>query len=422
MAANPKVSNDHTNEFKQTLTRLTLRNDAMFFIAMLYSLKHVCLDPFIAGGKQQIAATDGVHIFYDRELFSKDSLEDRQYTLVHEILHVVYYHPLRRGIRDPQIWNIAADYVVNGMIHDSGAFKIPATDIQPNAKFKGLSTEQVYDLLIKDAQQALSGGKQSGKGEFGNWVRGPAQPGSSPGSGTQLDGHGPSDVQDYNPDANGGTPASQVEREIGINTEKALQAAKAAGQGSALMKEFLKEAQVAREPWYAHLRRYMNVLHERTYNWSRINARRAVLHNIVSPDMKSECMGDVVESIDESGSLTDPQLAAISAHTKDIMKECRPKRLIIIRHTDRVTDVEIFEGPEYEGYKLERKSTGGTDFRPVFELIESDFPEAQVVLMFTDMYGPFPEGCSKDTLWITSTTEEHVKTPFGERIQADFND
>lgn len=417
---------NHTPEFKQALTRLTLRNDAVFFIAMLYSMRHERYDPLVIRGMRTPACTDGVTICYDGELFSKDSLEDRQYTLVHEILHVVLFHSMRRGIRDPHIWNIACDYVVNGMIHEQGAFKIPSTDIQPDPAFTGKSAEQVYDILIKEAQQALAGGKKSGKGQGGRtWVRAEAggdQPGEGDGD-TQLQGHSPSDVKDYKAEANEGKSAAQAEREIGISTEKALQSAKAAGQGSKVMKELLNEAQVAKEPWFGHLRRYMTALYERTYNWTHYNRRRVALFKVLSPDMRSESMGKLVLSIDESGSLTNPQLAAINAHCVDIFREVRPKSVVVLRHTDRVTDEEVYEGPDYQDFKLVRKSTGGTDFRPVFDHILANHSDAQVILMFTDMEGPFPERAPTiDTMWITSTDERRVATPFGERIMADFND
>ena len=40
--------------------------------------------------------------------------------LVHELLHCALEHVARRGARDPLLWNIAADIVVNGMIRSAG--------------------------------------------------------------------------------------------------------------------------------------------------------------------------------------------------------------------------------------------------------------------------------------------------------------
>jgi predicted metal-dependent peptidase len=417
---------EHTQEFKQTLTRLTLRNDSVFFTAMLYSLRHERHDPLVIRGERAPACTDGASICYDGELYGKYTLDDRQFILVHEIMHVVLMHSLRRGAREPGLWNIACDYVVNGMMVDSGTFKTPKEVIQPDPAFKGMNAERVYDLLQKEAQQALAGGKQSGKGQNGRtWVRGKPGKDGQPGQGQGLDGPGqnPNDVKDYQPGGNENKPASQVEREIGVATEKAMASAKAAGQGAHIMKELLREAQVSHEPWYSHLRRYMTTMNEKHYNWAHIHRRRAVLYDLVSPDMRSESMGKLVISIDESGSLTNEQLSAIGAHCAQIFREARPKQVVVLRHTDVVTHEEVHEGPDYSDFQLIRKSTGGTDFRPTFGHIAEAHGDAQVVLMFTDMYGPFPGSPPAiDALWITSTDEKEVATPFGERIMADFND
>lgn len=428
MAAVLKGKTDHTPEFRQTLTRLTLRNDTMFYVALLYSQKHVCEDPLVVRGKTVVAATDGVTIYYDAKMFSEHSLEDRQFILVHEILHGVLYHTLRRGIREPNLWNIACDYVVNGMIEEGGSFKTPKDGIQPDPAFKDLSAEQVYDLLQKEAQEALKGGKSKGDGKNGRkWVRGDPDDGEGDGQpgdgGPSLDGKASNDVRDYQQGKDGDDrSAKDIERQIGIDTEKAIHAAKAAGQGSHVNKKLLDAAQVQHEPWYSHLRRFMTVLNAKEYNWSRINMRRTVFTEVLSPQMKSESMGDIVLLIDESGSLQDRQLCAIGAHSAQIFKECAPKRVIIIRHTDEVTDVEIIEGPDFSDFVLQRKSTGGTDFRGPAAYVEQNFPEAQVIVWFTDMYGAFAEGSTIETIWVTSTDPEQCKAPYGERIQADFND
>jgi len=418
---------NHTNEFRQALTRLTLRNDAIFFIALLYTMKHECTPGFPAP-----AATDGSTIIYNPDTFGAYSLADRQFILVHEILHVILFHTLRRGARtvmvrdqhgnEHSLWNIACDYVVNGLAQEYG-WTVPKEGIQPDPKFVGLSAEQVYDLLLKECKSA---GKPAGKPQAGEGEGEGEGEGDGDGDGARvLPGRDISksteDVMDHDPNKPGpneGKSKADMEREIGINTEKAMQSAKAAGQLSQKMKDTLAAAQVDKEPWFNHLRRYMTVLCAREYNWSRINARRLVACNIFSPDMRTEAMGSIVVSIDESGSLLNSQLAAISAHVADMARECNPKSVIIIRHTDSIEHVETFEAPY--NFQLERKSTGGTDFRPVFDYVEAECADVQVILMFTDMMGPMPSNFSVDTIWVTS--EKHMKAPFGEIINADFND
>ncbi|MFN9979518.1 MAG: DUF2201 family putative metallopeptidase, partial [bacterium] len=38
--------------------------------------------------------------------------------LVHELLHAALLHSSRNGGRDPELWNVAADIVINGIIDE----------------------------------------------------------------------------------------------------------------------------------------------------------------------------------------------------------------------------------------------------------------------------------------------------------------
>ena len=384
------MAQENSVEFTNAVSQLTLQD--IFFTALFYSLKVERDDGLtMPGGGPGVACTDGVRLIYRsdtwRDMFTAPQ---RVTVLAHEILHVILYHSLRRGIRDPQRWNVAADHCVNLLLKEYN-FSAPMGWLC-DPKYKGMSAEQVYDLL-------------------------PAEQGQGQGQGS-MEG----DVLDYDPatPGNGDKSAADVEREIGINTEKALQSAKAAGQLSAGMKRMLRDAQVQREPWYQHLRRYMTALHSRQYNWSRINIRRAVLFGVVSPDMRTESMGKVVVGIDCSGSISAAQIASMGVHLSDIASDCNPKSVEVLYFDSKVCHEETFEGPDYQ-IKLEPHGGGGTNFRPVFETLEEKHSDAQVLLMFTDLYGAFPDGCGVcDTLWVTPTKDYPV--PFGEVIEADFND
>ncbi len=388
----------HSVEFTNAVSQLTLQD--IFFTALLYSLKVERDDNLtMPGGGPGVACTDGVRLIYRadtwRDMFTA---QQRVTVLAHEILHVILYHSLRRGIRDPQRWNIAADHCVNLLLAEY-KFSAPKGWLC-DQKYKGMSAEQVYDLLPAEQDQGQGQGQDQGQGQ----------------------GCMGGDVLDYDPTTpgNGGKSASDVEREIGINTEKALQSAKAAGQLSAGIKRMLGDAQVQREPWYQHLRRYMTALHSRQYNWSRINTRRAVLFGVVSPDMRTEAMGKVVVGIDCSGSISTAQIASMGAHLSDIASDCNPKSVEVIYFDSEVCHEETFEGPDYQ-IKLEPHGGGGTNFRPVFDVLEERHSDAQVLLMFTDLYGTFPDGCGAcETVWVTPTKNRLV--PFGEVIEADFND
>ena len=391
----------HSLEFTQAITQMTLNN--VFFTALFYSLKvernDELVDPM---GNPGVACTDGAKLVYRADQFAaKFTKGERVSVLVHELLHVILYHPLRRGIRDPLLWNVACDFAVNLLLQEYGFDVGKGWLLSP--QYKGMSAEQIYDLLLQQCK------KQGGSGQAGD-DKGKPQPGA-----TGMD------VQDYDPGepGNEGKSKAEIEREIGISTEKAMQAAKAAGQLPSGMKRLLEDAQVVREPWYQHLRRYMNSLHSREYNWSRIDTRRAVTFGIVSPQMRTEAMGTIVVGIDCSGSITPPQLSAMGAHLSHIANECNPKSIVALYFDSKVCYEETFEGP-YD-IQLQPHGGGGTCFEPVFDMVQEKYGDAQVVMMFTDMYGSFGEGFDLcDTLWVTPT--ERVEPPFGSVISANFND
>ena len=62
------------------------------------------------------AATDGRHLYYSVPFFAKMDNKEIEFVIAHEILHCVFDHMTRREDRDPQIHNIAADYIVNNTL------------------------------------------------------------------------------------------------------------------------------------------------------------------------------------------------------------------------------------------------------------------------------------------------------------------
>ena len=50
--------------------------------------------------------------------------------VAHELLHAALLHGLRRRERDPVLWNIAADIVVNGMIRKDTTYGLPLGGVE----------------------------------------------------------------------------------------------------------------------------------------------------------------------------------------------------------------------------------------------------------------------------------------------------
>jgi len=113
------------------------------------------------------AVTNGESIRIAPSFLRTLSLEHATGILAHEVYHVLLLHHIgqRRGTREPELWNQAADYVVNLILQDA-RFQLPRGALL-NARFRGMSTEQVYALLQQDRSGAKPGQGSGGGGAGG---------------------------------------------------------------------------------------------------------------------------------------------------------------------------------------------------------------------------------------------------------------
>ncbi len=72
--------------------------------------------------------------------------EEWRFVLAHEMLHAALRHGDRAGGRDPYLWNVAADYVINGWLVEMGVGAMPDGCLY-DAELAGCSAEEVYDRV-----------------------------------------------------------------------------------------------------------------------------------------------------------------------------------------------------------------------------------------------------------------------------------
>src|SRR5439155_20554986 len=93
----------------------------------------------------------------DREIFinSAAGLDEREcrFVMAHELLHVGLRHQARRRGRDPWLWNVAVDYVVNGWLVEMGVGELPSFGLLYDPDLKGESGEAVYDRIATDLRR-----------------------------------------------------------------------------------------------------------------------------------------------------------------------------------------------------------------------------------------------------------------------------
>lgn len=81
------------------------------------------------------------------------SFEQAKFVLAHELLHVGLRHESRRRGRDPELWNIACDYVINGWLVEMEIGAMPSFGCLYDPALKGESADAIYDRLAIDLRR-----------------------------------------------------------------------------------------------------------------------------------------------------------------------------------------------------------------------------------------------------------------------------
>lgn len=96
-----------------------------------------------------IATTNGQDVLLNPDYIVNLPNPQLDGLLLHEILHAALLHIRRRGNRIAEVWNIAADIVVNGIVTEQGYFALLPGAIQ-DPQLASLSVEEVYECLLRE--------------------------------------------------------------------------------------------------------------------------------------------------------------------------------------------------------------------------------------------------------------------------------
>jgi predicted metal-dependent peptidase len=108
--------------------------------------------------------------------------EEWRFILAHEMLHAALRHGDRCGTRDPYLFNIACDYVINGWLREMQVGTMPE-GLLYDPDLAGLSAEQVYDRIAGDLRRMRRLATLRGRG-VGDVLGAPLRP---PGDYVDLD-------------------------------------------------------------------------------------------------------------------------------------------------------------------------------------------------------------------------------------------
>ena len=150
-----RIETPTSRRIQKARTALVL--DHPFFGSLLFRLK----------GREcrsiQTMATDGLSLYYNPDFVETLNAATLAGTLAHEVMHPALHHHVRRSGRDPKRWNMACDFAINPLLVDAG-LNLPEGVLLDN-RFRGMSAEQIYNLLESEASQ--DSGSEDEEGESG---------------------------------------------------------------------------------------------------------------------------------------------------------------------------------------------------------------------------------------------------------------
>jgi predicted metal-dependent peptidase len=382
-------------------------------------------------------ATDGSRIVYNPAFVDELKPAELEGTLAHEVLHCALAHQCRRGQRDPELWNVAADFAINPILIGNG-FILPAGALVDPA-FNNLSAEEIYARLLRrrsegagaaQQQKTIAGGGM-GHGPQGTHSAAPSDPmsDSSNGSGpsqsepqtgqavgpTSMRSGGFGEVWDAT-DEHGHTasPAEKrrQEHERGIAAEQAQRSAKAWGHEPSGIERPLSESRQSQQDWRAILRDFVAATTPSDYRWTPLN-RRYIASGLYLPSVERKGVGEIVIAVDTSGSIGKLELEQFAGEISAISEEAQPEVILVVYCDAAVQDAQEFRPSE--PVQLEPKGGGGTDFCPVFEWVaEKDLAPACLIYLTDLCCNSYPEAPEYPVLWVTDSRR---KAPFGETVR-----
>jgi len=347
-------------------------------------------------------ATDGRYFYYNSRFVMTLDQKELEFGFGHEVLHCVYDHMGRRQDRNPQMWNIANDYCVNADLvdHNIGR-KITTIDILYDRKYKGMSSEAVYEDLMKNVQtinmedlldmmldEHLDG---SGDGEDGE--------GKGKGNGRPVLSKADMDairdefkeavINAANNESNAGNIPGNVKKMIGELTDPQMD-------------------------WRELLSMSLTSAIKDDYTFMR-PSRRSWHLDAILPGMNPGEETNIALAIDTSGSISSTMLKEFLSEVQGIMESFTAYKIHLFCFDTQIHNPVDFSSDDINHIcDYELGGFGGTDFGPIFDHLKRAHVEVDRLVVMTDGYpfGSWGDENLVDTLWIIHGNTS-ITAPFG---------
>ena len=358
------------------------------------------------------AAVDGRNFYYNSDFVNKLDPDEVVFLVGHELGHCMFEHFLRREDRNPQLWNMAGDYVINWILkRERVGTVINKVKILLDSKYADWTSEDVYDDLLQsgaapqqtlDVHLDMSGDDKSG-GQ-----------GDGDGEGKGEGQHGKGRPAKLSPEER-----KKLQDEL---KEAMIQAAQGAGTGNvpAEIQRIINQLTEPKMNWREMIRADIESNIKSDFTFAR-PSRKSWHMDAILPGMDREEEIDVCLAIDTSGSIDNRMLTDFVSEVAGIMEQFGEYRIRIWQFDTAVYGYDEFthdDGRDIREYEI--TGGGGTDFMVNWAYMEQENIMPKQFIMFTDgmPWGEWGDPDYCETLFLIHTRwgGRNIEAPFGTSV------
>lgn len=336
--------------------------------------------------------SDGSKLEYNSDFFNEIELSEMEFVLANGAMHASLLHDNRKNNRSGWLWQLATDYAINDMLVENGLDR--PYQAHYSQRFSGLYAEEIYAELKDDILR------------------------------DELE-YEADDLEDVQNNESEQTQERDNEK---IFHDETLQ--------EQLFEEFAKsvlEAELQKDELPQSIERFFEIETKGQIDW-RDELKVAIErfhkddYTLLPPSKKFLYMGlylpscvsetfRLVIAIDSSGSIDDALLRSFLSEIDFLMLSVQNYEIDLLVCDEKIHTHKVFyKGENLESFftKAQIKGGAGTDFRAVFEFVNTRLSDTKLLLYFTDLEGIFPQDIPNYSVKWLSKKEGVI--PFGELL------
>lgn len=334
-------------------------------------------------------ASNGVRFLYNPSFVENCSVEELSFVLTNCVMHHILAHQQRKLKRKGFLWQLATDFAINNLLFKNG-IKIP-NGANFDKKYKNMYAEEIYEALKKERIEAGLDAFEESENEKNQEEQ----------------------------EQNKFSKVRNIEENLDERDEEQWEYAQALAKEVATRKSLMplgferlaKKVETKNIDWKFELYNAINRHMRNNYAFMPPN-KKHLYRGFALPSLTSDTLSLIV-AIDTSGSIQEEILGAFVEEFKTIMQNFPAVNIELLIADAKIQEVYSFRNAQDIDFAL--RGGGGTDYRPVFDYIDANFPMSSMLLYFTDGDGIFPRiPPSYEVLWALSNKKDRI--PFGGSI------